>query len=279
MTTLIALDTETTGIGPRYHRLLEIAALEFDAETGLPTGNHFHTYLNPKRSVPEESVAVHGMTEEMLKDAPLFKEKAPELLEFIAGREVIIHNAPFDVGFLNNELKKAKLAPLNEVVAAVVDTCSLSRRYVPAKLHNLDTLCDRYQVDRSKRTLHGALIDCEILAAVYPGLMKDVNAARDKIMQVLPFGLDAPLSDEVDELAERYLRLEALIKVLTGDQDRYKEAIREMVQGSDVDGEFFTVEFKNRVTTDWAAIQEKFLQGVDLKPFQSQGSAMSLKGK
>lgn len=275
----IALDTETTGIGPKYHRLIEIAALEFDPRTGEPTGNHFHTYLNPQRDVPEESVKVHGKTLDDLKDAPLFRDVAGQLLDFIEGAHVVIHNAPFDVGFLDSELKQAKYTKLEAKVGSITDTCALSRRHVRAKRHNLDALCDRYSVDRTKRTLHGALIDCEMLARVYPPLLQEVSVTRARLNSLLPFELDAPLSDEVEDLVYRHLVIEELKKVLESDQKRYSEAIKELVQGSDIEGDFYTVMFQNRSTTNWEKVMKEHLPELDLAPYKSASSAMYIRHK
>ncbi len=275
----IALDTETTGIGPKYHRLIEVAALEFDPLTGEPTGSYFHTYLNPERDVPEESVAVHGKTLDDLKDEPLFGDKAQELLDFINGAHVVIHNAPFDVGFLDTELKKAKYKKLDTVVQSIIDTCAVSRRHVRARKHNLDALCDRYEVDRSKRTLHGALIDCEMLARVYAPLMAEANATREKVNSILPFKLDEPVEDDMDEAIARFLVLGELMKLLESDQKRYGEFVKQAVQGADVDGGFFTVEFQNRTTTNWEKVMKDHLPELDLAPYRSQGSAMYIRHK
>ncbi len=275
----IALDTETTGIGPKFHRLIEIAALEFDPATGEPTGNFFHTYLNPQRDVPEESVKVHGKTLEDLKDEPLFADVAGDMLQFIEGAHVVIHNAPFDVGFLDNELKKAKYTKLEDTVASVLDTCALSRRYVRSKKHNLDALCDRYEVDRSKRTLHGALIDCEMLARVYPPLLKEANAMRDRVNAMLPFPLEEPVSDSLDEVVHRYLVLGELIKVLETDQKRYGEAAKALAQGADYDEDFFTITFQNRATTNWEKVMKDHLPELDLGPYKTSSSAMYIRHK
>lgn len=277
--TFLALDTETTGIGPRHHRLIEIAVLEFFTETGLPTGSFYHTYLNPEREVPPESVAVHGKTWDDLKDAPLFQDIAEDFLNFVDGRPVTIHNAPFDVGFLDNELKKAKKPLLEDKVTAIVDTCSLSRRYIRAKKHNLDALCDRYGVDRTKRTLHGALVDCEMLAHVYPKLIKEVQVTQKKLDDLFDFKMGEALSDELDELVNRHLQIDALVAVLEAEKKRYTEAVRELVQGSDTEGEFFTVEFTNRSKVNWEAVKKAHLADVDLAPYTSKSSAMYIKAK
>src|SRR5512135_1388615 len=159
----IVLDTETTGLDPKQgHRIIEVAAIELDGRK--VSGRTFHRYINPEREIDEGAAAVHGLTLDRLQDEPKFAEVAPALLEFIDGAELIIHNAPFDIGFLNAELALAGLPPLNN---SVVDTLKVAKELHPGKKNNLDALCDRYQIDNSHRTLHGALLDTELLAEVY----------------------------------------------------------------------------------------------------------------
>ena len=162
----IVLDTETTGIGHEVgHRIIEIGCVEL-IDRKL-TGNHFHTYLNPQRDVDEGAFRVHGISSEFLHDKPLFKDVWHDLLQFIQGAELIIHNAVFDVGFLNAELTHAKWPkPLREY-CPVFDTLVLAREKHPGQRNSLDALCKRYDVDNSNRQLHGALLDAEILALVY----------------------------------------------------------------------------------------------------------------
>lgn len=162
----IVLDTETTGIGVELgHRIIEIGCIELVDRT--LTGKHFHTYLNPQREVDAGAFRVHGISTEFLKDKPLFKDIADEFIEFVRGAELIIHNAPFDVGFLNAELMRAKRStPITES-CSVCDTLVLAKEKHPGQRNNLDALCKRYSVDNSNRTFHGALLDAEILAFVY----------------------------------------------------------------------------------------------------------------
>lgn len=279
MERFIALDTESTGIGPKHHRLTEIAALEFDPESGEPTGKYFHSFVNPEREVPEEAVKVHGKTWDDLKGEPLFKQIADGLLDFVAGSHVVIHNAPFDVGFLEEELKRAKKGKLLSSVKVVTDTCAVSRRYVRTRKHNLDALCDRYAVDRTKRTLHGALIDCEMLARVYPALMKEAYETRDKVNSILPFPLESIVPDDLDAMVERHQALEELIKLLENDQKRYSEAIKERVEGADIDGDFYTVTFQNRTSTNWEKVMKEHLPELDLAPYRTSSSAMYVRPK
>lgn len=159
----VVLDTETTGLDPKQgHRIIEVAAIELDGRR--VSDRTFHRYLNPEREIDEGAAKVHGLTLERLQDEPKFVEIAPALLEFIAEAELIIHNAPFDIGFLNAELALAGLPPLTNPVK---DTLKIAKELHPGKKNSLDALCDRYQIDNSHRTLHGALLDTELLAEVY----------------------------------------------------------------------------------------------------------------
>lgn len=168
---LIVLDTETTGMnqdGKNHyegHKIIEIGAVE--VVNRRLTGNHFHVYLNPQRLVDEEAFAVHGISDDFLKDKPLFKDVADDFIKFIAGSELVIHNAPFDVGFIDYEFRLANIETTTEQICSVIDTLAMARRIFPGKRNNLDVLCDRYSIDNSHRTLHGALLDAEILAEVY----------------------------------------------------------------------------------------------------------------
>lgn len=162
----IVLDTETTGLDPRLgHRIIEVAAIELNGRA--VSSRHFHRYLNPEREIDAGAAEVHGLTLERLQDEPKFADIAPGLLEFLAGAELIIHNAPFDVGFLNAELERAGYQSLSHYCPSVLDTLKLAKDLHPGKKNNLDALCDRYQIDNSHRTLHGALLDTELLAEVY----------------------------------------------------------------------------------------------------------------
>jgi DNA polymerase III subunit epsilon len=160
----IILDTETTGLDPAQgHRVVEIGALEL--LNHVPTGQTFHVYINPERDMPAEAEAVHGLSTAFLRDKPPFSGIADEFLTFIAESVVVIHNAAFDVSFLNAELGHLGKGPL--LAARVVDTLQLARRKHPMGPNSLDALCRRYGVDNSKRTRHGALLDSELLAEVY----------------------------------------------------------------------------------------------------------------
>jgi len=162
----IFLDTETTGLSPDSgDRMVEIGCVEMDNRR--LTGRHLHFYLNPQRKNGEGAVAVHGLTDEFLSDKPLFAHVADEVLEFVRGAEIIIHNASFDVGFLNEELRRCNLPKFSTHVAAITDTLAMARDQFPGKSNSLDALCKRLEVDNTNRTLHGALIDANLLAEVY----------------------------------------------------------------------------------------------------------------
>ncbi|MCH9695906.1 MAG: DNA polymerase III subunit epsilon [Gammaproteobacteria bacterium] len=167
MTRQIVLDTETTGLSPAQgHRIIEIGCIEL-LDRRL-TGREFHRFLNPERDIDEGAERVHGISRESLENEPYFQEIADEFLEFIADAELVIHNASFDVGFIEHELKLMKhKKPAIEDHAAVLDTLTLARKLHPGQRNSLDALCKRYEVDASKRDVHGALIDSEILANVY----------------------------------------------------------------------------------------------------------------
>ena len=163
----IALDTETTGISTdEGHRIIEIGCIEI--ENRRITGNEFHCYLNPEREIDEGATRVHGLTLEKLSNEPLFKEVAKEFLNFVSGAELIIHNAAFDVGFLNKEISLLEWDENSiEDHALVMDTLKMAREMHPGKKNSLDALCTRYEIDRSMRQVHGALIDADLLAKVY----------------------------------------------------------------------------------------------------------------
>jgi DNA polymerase-3 subunit epsilon len=166
MTRQIVLDTETTGLNAKLgDRIIEIGCVEIMSRH--ITERHFHAYLNPERDIDEGAAKIHGLTREMLADKPRFAEVAGDFLDYVRGAELIIHNADFDVEFLNAELKLAGLGKLLDHAARVVDTLAFARELHPGKKNSLDALCERYFVDNSNRTLHGALLDARLLAECY----------------------------------------------------------------------------------------------------------------
>jgi DNA polymerase III subunit epsilon len=221
----IVLDTETTGLNARLgDRIIEIGCVELVSRR--LSGNHFHRYLNPEREVEEGALRVHGITNEFLQDKPRFADVARDFLEYVRGAELVIHNAAFDVEFLNLELVKLGLEPLEAHVAGVIDTLATARELHPGKRNSLDALCERYQIDNSHRTLHGALLDAELLAEAY--------LAMTRGQESLAIELESPLAAAVtrggggerprlvvvrasdDELAEHARVLESIAKEARG---------------------------------------------------------------
>ena len=195
----IVLDTETTGIGVEHgHRIIEIGCIEL-VDRKL-TGSHFHTYLNPDREVEEGAFRVHGISTEFLQDKPLFSDILHEFIQFIDGAELIIHNAPFDVGFLNSELKRASWPKTLESHCDILDTLVLAREKHHGQRNNLDALCKRYDVNCANRQLHGALLDAELLAYVYLAmtggqayLFGEEGVSSDKVQTERSISSDPPL--------------------------------------------------------------------------------------
>jgi len=165
----IVLDTETTGLDPLDgHRLVEVGCVELINR--IPSGQTFHSYFNPQRNMPAEAFAIHGLSDEFLKDKPFFAEMADDLIAFLGDAPLVIHNAAFDLGFLNAELERAG----RQLIARerLVDTLIIARRKYPGGSNRLDDLCARYAIDNSRRTKHGALLDAELLAEVYVELIE-----------------------------------------------------------------------------------------------------------
>lgn len=163
----IVLDTETTGLEvSQGHRIIEIGCVEL--VNRKLTGNHYHQYINPQREIDQGAIEVHGITADFLADKPTFNRVSAEFMEFVAGAQLVIHNAPFDMGFLNSELQRQQAgAQALEEACTVIDTLVMARAKHPGQRNSLDALCQRYDVDNSQRDLHGALLDAEILADVY----------------------------------------------------------------------------------------------------------------
>lgn len=175
MTRQIFLDTETTGLSPESgDRIIEIGCVEM--VNRRLTGRHLHHYFNPERANHEDAVRVHGLTDEFLADKPLFGSLADEIVEYCRGAEVIIHNAAFDIGFLDAELKRLGKGKFRDHVAGVIDSLVMAREMFPGKSNSLDALCRRLEVDNTHRTLHGALMDAELLAEVFINMTRGQDA-------------------------------------------------------------------------------------------------------
>ena len=188
----VILDTETTGLEPAEgHRIIELACLEMDGRRA--TGRHFHRFVNPGRDIDLAATQVHGLTAEDLADKPKFADIVDEFLEFVDGAELLIHNAPFDVAFLNAELALIGRAKV-ETVCSVFDTLMMARELNPGKKNSLDALCERYAVDHSKRTLHGALLDAQLLADVWLAMTRG-QETLDIMMMAVAEAPSAALAD------------------------------------------------------------------------------------
>jgi DNA polymerase III subunit epsilon len=215
----VVLDTETTGLNAGLgDRIIELGCIEI--LNRRVTGNHFHHYVNPERKSEDGALKVHGITQEFLEDKPRFREIAAEFLEYVQGAELIIHNAAFDVEFLNLELARIGQPPIAEHCAAIVDSLKLARELHPGKKNSLDALCERYQVDHAHRTLHGALLDAALLAEVYLAMTRgqdslaiELEPARTAGGAWTAQGERPPLviiPASVQELAEHALLLDAI---------------------------------------------------------------------
>ncbi len=223
----IILDTETTGLEPELgHRVIEIAGVELVDRRF--TNRNFHRYLNPERDSDPGALNIHGLTTEFLSDKPKFRDIAAEFLDFIKDAELVIHNAAFDIAFLNRELDLADLKPATDYCAGVVDTLRMARELHPGKRNGLDALCERYQIDNSARTLHGALLDARLLAEVYlsmtrgqESLMMEVeapaSAASVAAAEIAKGKLDLfVLAASKEELAAHAQQLESIDKASKG---------------------------------------------------------------
>ena len=213
----IVLDTETTGLDPALgHRVLEIAGVEL--VNRRLTGNNFHRYINPERDSEEGALAIHGLTTEFLSDKPKFGDVIGELLDYVSGAELVIHNAPFDIGFLNHELALQDRKPITEYCAGVVDTLRLARDVHPGKRNNLDALCERYQIDNSARTMHDALLDAKLLAEIYLAMTRGQESLAMEIVgessSVGVIGGDAAIAADLPVIAASADELAAHARVL-----------------------------------------------------------------
>jgi DNA polymerase III subunit epsilon len=216
----IILDTETTGLNARLgDRIIEVAGIEL--VNRRLTGNHFHRYVNPGRAVEEGALKVHGINDEFLADKPSFAEVAAEFLDYVRGAELVIHNAAFDVEFLNVELQLLGFEPITHYAASVVDTLRHARELHPGKKNSLDALCERYAVDNSHRALHGALLDCELLAEVY--------LAMTRGQESLAIELESMAGPSLDGVASIAVRPAVIVLRATPEEEAAHVAVLEAV--------------------------------------------------
>lgn len=195
----IILDTETTGLDPTLgHRIIEIAAVEIVNRRF--TDRHYHQYVNPEREIDAGALEVHGITTDFLADKPKFREVAKDMLAFIEGAELIIHNAPFDVSFLNHELALIEMQALGMFCPQVTDTLKMAKGLHPGKRNSLDALCERYEIDNSARSLHGALLDARLLAEVYLSMTRGQDSLLMDIGEIQAPALDSAFAGGSVEL-------------------------------------------------------------------------------
>jgi DNA polymerase-3 subunit epsilon len=230
----IFLDTETTGLSPESgDRIIEIGCIEM--VNRRLTGTHRHFYLNPERRNSEDAVRIHGLTDEFLADKPLFAQVCDELLAFLAGAEIVIHNAGFDVGFLNEELRRLGKPPITDCVGRITDSLTMAREMYPGKANSLDALCKRLEVDNASRTVHGALLDAGLLAEVYIRMTRGQNSlvidAADAAageLQIAPIdfaAFDLVVLSASDEEAQAHEALLAELDKASGGKTLWRSAL------------------------------------------------------
>ena len=214
----IFLDTETTGLSFQDgHKIVEIACIE--TKDLIPTNKIFHKLINPERDVPEEAFKIHGFSKDFLSTKKTFSEIAEEFLNFIKGKKIIIHNANFDLGFLNNELNKNKKQKINK--AEVIDSLEIARNKFPGTSNSLDALCKRFNIDLSKRTKHNALLDCELLREVYINLLD----AKEPKFNLSSLGLD-PVKFETKEK----LYNKTIVKITEEELSKHKQFLKSEIK-------------------------------------------------
>ncbi len=212
----VFLDTETTGLSFKEgHRIVEIACIE--TKDLIPTGNIFHKLINPKRSVPEEAFKIHGYSSEFLSNKETFDKIADEFLKFISGKKIIIHNASFDLSFLNNELKITKKDLIEKNL--VIDSLEVARNKFPGTSNSLDALCKRFNIDLSKRTKHNALLDCELLREVYINLL---DAKEPK------FNLSTSIAEKNETVNRNYNK--QILKISETEIQLHKEFLKKEIK-------------------------------------------------
>ena len=210
----VFLDTETTGLSFRDgHRIVEIACIE--TTDLIPTNKIFHKLINPQRDVPEEAFKIHGFSGELLKDKDTFDQIADEFLSFIKGKKIIIHNANFDLGFLNGELSRIKKEKINKEL--IIDSLEVARNKFPGSSNSLDALCRKFNIDLSRRNKHNALLDCELLREVYINLL---DAKEPK------FNLSLPNQDEFKSSKKEKLYSKAIIEVSKEELEKHKQFLK-----------------------------------------------------
>lgn len=273
----VIFDTETTGLSFKKDRVLEIAALKFDDQTKEMLGT-LHLLINPEKKVPAEAAAVHGLTNEILADKPKFIEVVDQIIEFMEGTDGIAHNAAYDVGMLNAEFERASLGKFEDILNSIFCTVKLSRKVDPGRRATLDAICERYSIDKSKRVLHGALIDCELLMEAYFVLKEQESRIDNILFQILGFNPEEAFGQmPMLELGRKMAACDAVKKLFGAYSDRFSDEIERRVAGEDYEEGPLTVKHSEGVTTDWKKITEDYLQNVDLTPYQTEKKTVRVK--
>ncbi len=233
---LIMLDTETTGLSPEQgHKMVEIGAIEV-SNRDMNQPRTFHQYINPDRNIPAEVVRIHGIDDARVKDEPMFKDIAQDFLDFIQGGTLVIHNAPFDLGFIMAELEACGLPNIHDV--PVIDTLQMARKQFPRQRNNLDALCDRFEIERGHRELHGALLDSELLGEVYLAMTGGRQFSLGMDLGVKPASEFVQMANAREQRAEQsetaaLMRREA-VKVRDEDVKMHEKLMQRIAEESHV---------------------------------------------
>ena len=233
---LIMLDTETTGLSPEQgHKMVEIGAIEV-SNRDMNQTRTFHQYINPDRSIPAEVVRIHGIDDARVKDEPMFKDIAQDFLDFIQGGTLVIHNAPFDLGFIMAELEACGLPNIHDV--PVIDTLQMARKQFPRQRNNLDALCDRFEIERGHRELHGALLDSELLGEVYLAMTGGRQFSLGMDLGVKPASEFVQMASAREQRAEQSetaaLMRRAAVKVRDEDAEMHEKLMQRIAEESHV---------------------------------------------
>ena len=268
----VAVDTESTGLSIKKDRIVEFAATRFDPVTGV-RGEQLHFYLNPGVLIPPEATKIHGITNEQVANAPFFKDVADQIQDFLHGSIFVAHNASYDTGIMDAELKRAKKGRIEERVSDVICTRRMANYVRPKRPATLTALCQDFAIDVSHRELHSALIDTELLAQVFPHL-NELHAAKESIIEgLLPFGLGSELPEDLGTLARGYIALGALVNRLKQEQKRLKPLIVQMGNKQDLSGDGWSIKYGMRAgKLDYKAIIEELLADTDLSPYRGEDS-------
>lgn len=285
----VFFDTETTGISPKKDRVAEFAAIKTDMKYNVV--EVLHLYINPQIPMPEEAAAVHGLTDEFLADKPTFEEVAEQIIDFMQDTDAIAHNSNYDEGMLNAEFERLGVGKFSAVPRVIIDSLALSRKINPGRKATLDAICDRFNIDRSKRVMHGALMDCELLIEAYKAMKareKKVNAALEVLIGFDPESTIegeevCPQTGRTIDILEQLARRHSVCHGLESYGKNLKAVYAGMVQVAvgkkDYETEFMKVDYSARTTTDWKGLVAKKLgEDFEVPPeFKSETPSCTIK--